>query len=408
MTRLSSGAGSAGSLRVVADSERRARLARRHALAPAHRVDDPVGATEAVTVLHATEPATVHLSVQARSAGSTVGDVERALYDDRSLVKQLAMRRTLFVFPRGLLPAALGSASARVAEQQRRVIAKDVESHGVADDGAGWLDRARAAALDRLADGAALSARQLREELPELAGRTVAQPGKNYATAVPFAPRVLTLLGAEGRLVRGHNDGHWRTSRPTWTLMETWLGETPQRLTAEAGYAELVRHWLARFGPGTEDDLVWWLGATRSAVRRALADLDAVPVTLESGGRGWLLPDDVEPEPDLEPWAALLPTLDPTTMGWRHRDFYLEPRLTPLLFDTNGNAGTTAWWDGRIVGCWTQEPDGKVRVLAVDPLPAPAQEALEAEADRLATWLDGQVVTTIYKSSLMKQGLTTW
>ncbi len=106
----------------------------------------------------------------------------------------------------------------------------------------------------------------------------------------------------------------------------------------------------------------------------------------------------------MEPWAALLPTLDPTTMGWRQRDFYLDPRLTPMVFDTNGNAGTTAWWDGRVVGCWTQDPDGTVRVVTADPLPAAARTALEAEAERLTAWLDGQLVTTVYKSPLMKQG----
>jgi hypothetical protein len=366
-------------------------------------VGDPGSATDAVTVLHSTEPATVHLSVQARSAEVTVADVERALYEERSLVKQLAMRRTLFVFPRALLPATLGSASARVAEQQRRLVAKDVERHGVAENGHAWLDRACAAVLDRLADGAALSAKQLREELPELAGRTVARPAKKYLTELPFAPRVLTLLGAEGRVVRGRNAGGWRTSRPTWTLMETWLGETPERMTAEAGYAEQVRRWLLRFGPGTEDDLVWWLGATRTVVRRALADLEAVPVDLETDGRGWLLPDDLDVEPEVEPWAVLLPTLDPTTMGWRHREFYLDPRLTPLVFDANGNAGTTAWWDGRIVGCWTQDRDGVVRVVTADRLPSAATSALEAEAERLTAWLDGEIVTTVYKSALMKQ-----
>lgn len=48
--------------------------------------------------LHATDPGTVFLSAQARVSGMTVGDLERALYVDRSLVKHMAMRRTLFVF----------------------------------------------------------------------------------------------------------------------------------------------------------------------------------------------------------------------------------------------------------------------------------------------------------------------
>ena len=56
------------------------------------------------------------------------------------------MRRTLFVFPRDLLPAAWGSASARVAEQERKRIAKDVVLGGLAVDGEEWLrGRARRA-----------------------------------------------------------------------------------------------------------------------------------------------------------------------------------------------------------------------------------------------------------------------
>ena len=61
------------------------------------------------------------------------------------------MRRTLFVFPRDLLPAAWGSASARVAAPARARLAKDVEEAGLADDGEAWLDARRAAVLARLA-----------------------------------------------------------------------------------------------------------------------------------------------------------------------------------------------------------------------------------------------------------------
>src|SRR4051794_17668651 len=106
-------------MRHVTDAERRRRLAVRHALAPAHRVASTETATRAMTVLHATEPATVYLSCWARCGSLMIADVERALYEERSLFKQLAMRRTVFVFPRDLLAAAWPSASARVARSER-------------------------------------------------------------------------------------------------------------------------------------------------------------------------------------------------------------------------------------------------------------------------------------------------
>src|SRR5689334_25447001 len=152
--------------RRISDSERRSRIAVRHALAPTHRLADVAAVTRAMTVLHATEAATVHLAVTARAEGLKPEDVDAELYDARSVVKQLAMRRTLFVFPRDLLPAAWGSASARVAEQLAARLAKEVEAAGHAADGAAWLEEARAGVLAALAGGRALIAQEIRQAVP--------------------------------------------------------------------------------------------------------------------------------------------------------------------------------------------------------------------------------------------------
>ncbi len=388
-------------VRRVSVEERRARLAIRHALAPAAHAADAESATRAMTVLHSTEPATVHLSLWARVPGLTTADAEDALYGRRTLVKQLAMRRTLFVFPRDLLPAAWGSASARVARTLRARVVKEVEEGGLAADGAAWLDAAAEATMRHLDGGAELSAKQLREQVPELAGQLEIGRGK-YAATVSVAPRVLTQLAVEGNVVRGRNEGHWRVSRPLWTATATWLGDVPDAAPERDGYAELVRRWLYSFGPGTEADLVWWLGATKAAVRTALADVDAVAVLLDGDDTGWLLPDDVEEVATPEPWVALLPVLDPTVMGWKQRDFYLGD-LGPQLFDRNGNAGTTAWVDGRVVGCWTQDEDAVVRVHPLVDLGRGTRRALDAEARRLTDWLDGVRVSTVYPSPAMKE-----
>lgn len=378
-------------------------MARRHAIAPQHRVADAEAATRAMTVLHATEPSGPYLSVAARVDVATRTNFEQDLYERRSLVKQLAMRRTLFVFPRDLLPAAWGSASRRVAAQIGARLEKDVEEHGVAVDGRAWLARARVAVLDRLADYSELSAVQLRREVPELQGRITVSADKSYGGEFPVAPRVLTQLAVEAKLVRGRNGGHWRISKPQWTLMEGWLREAPSFLPEVEGFAELVRRYLRTFGPATERDLVWWLGATKGIVRSALVANEAVSVALERDQVGWVLPDDLDPEPEVAPWAALLPTLDPTTMGWKDRDFYLDPPDVPYLFDSVGNAGTTAWWNGQIVGAYVQAPSGRVEViLRRDPGPQ-ARAALDVQARRLTEWMDGEVVANVYKSALMKR-----
>jgi hypothetical protein len=387
-------------MRTISDDERRARLARRHALAPESQVGTVEAAVEAMTCLHATEPANVYLSAQART-GASVKDIDRALYDDRTVVRQLAMRRTVFAFPRDLLPAVWGSASARVAAQLAARLAKEVEAAGLAEDGPAWVREAGAVVLEQLRAEPATTM-QLRGRLPMLDVRLELARGKSYGGDFPIAPRVLSTLAADGAILRGRNDGGWKTSRPFWTLATQWLGETPERTDERDGYAELVRRWLWTFGPGTEADMVWWLGATKGAVRRALGDVAAVPVALADGSGAWLHPEDTdEVVAAPAPWAALLPALDPTTMGWKGRGFYLGEHAE-RIFDRNGNAGPTAWWDGRIVGGWTQHDDGTVVVVPADRLPPGAAKALAAQAERLTGWLDGDVVRSIYQSPLVR------
>ena len=78
------------------------------------------------------------------------------------------------------------------------------------------------------------------------------------------------------------------------------------------------------------------------------------------------------------------------------------PEHVPYLFDTNGNAGTTAWWDGRIVGCWVQDEEGVVRLSVARGRGPAGLAALELEAQRLTAWLDGTVIGNVYASRQMK------
>jgi hypothetical protein len=279
-----------------------------------------------------------------------------------------------------------------VAATERAHLSKDLVRGDVTADPEAWLAAAGRAVLERLADGVERTATELRKELPELTGAVDLNVGKSYGGTFHLAPRVMTMLGAEARVVRGHNDGHWRLSRPRWTTTSAWLGEAPAPLTPEAGYAQLVRRWLWTFGPGTVDDIQWWLGSTKGAARGALADIGAVRVSLDGDLIGWLLPDDLDRVGPVEPWAALLPARAPTVKGWKERE----------LFVTAGNAGTTAWWDGRIVGCWVQDPAGAVHLGLLERVSPHARRALEAEADRLTAWLARVRAHTVYNSTAMK------
>jgi hypothetical protein len=387
-------------VRKIEVEERRVRLARRHRLAPGHRAGDVVDAARSMTALHGTDPTTVYLSAWARVEGMTRGDLDRALYEQRSLVKHLAMRRTLFVFPRETLGLAQAGASSRVADAERRRLIRDVEKAGLRCDGARWLSRASEQVLEALADGREATSSELRDEIPLLEGSIVYGEGKSWGGQMPVGPRVLTTLSAAGQIVRASNDAAWTTSRPRWASMRSWLGEEIAPQPEAEAVAGLVERWLRAFGPGTEADIKWWLGSTLAAVRRALADLRAIEVDLE-GRTGYVLPDDLEPTDAIEPWAALLPPLDPTTMGWFEREWYLGS-YKEQLFDTSGNAGPTVWWDGRIVGGWLQSDSGEVVMQMLEDVGAEGRRAIEHEAARLTEWLGGTRTLPRFPSPLAK------
>lgn len=387
-------------MRTFTVAERRDRLARRHFLSADGDTPTTTAIIGALVGLHATDPATPYLSLRARSPGFVTADLDRELYQTRSLVKHLAMRRTLWVFDTADLPAAQAAASDRVAATERRRLIADVGKAGVAEDGEHWLDQAGAAVLRHLDEHGPASSAELRAALPELAGTYDPAPGKAYGGRAHLAPRALTVLGAQGDIVRGPNDGGWTSSRPRWAIAADWLGGPGEPVTAAAAQAQMIRTWLRAFGPATADDVTWWFGTSKTTIRKALADIGALDVDLH-GAPGYALPDDLEPEPGVAPWGALLPGLDVTTMGWYQRDWYLGEHRG-RVFDANGNAGPTVWWNGRIIGGWYQDDASRIQLQLLEDPGRQARDALTRRAQELTDWLDGVRVPPRFPSPLLK------
>jgi hypothetical protein len=401
---LTDGADRAGSIlaRVdrIAVEQRRARLAVRHHVAPSERAGSVVDVARGVVCLHATDPASVYLSAWARTGEAAIADVDRALYEDRLLVRMLAMRRTMFVVPVEDAPVLHAAASLAIARTERRRNEQLVALLGV-DDAAAWLEEAEAATVAALERRSEATAQELSAEVPALRQKVRVNVGKRYEGDIGMSSRVLLLLALEGKIVRGRPRGTWISSQYRWASTARWLGGAlPELATAEA-QATVVRRWLSRFGPGTETDIRWWTGWTARDVRAALATVGAVEVDL-GGTAGLVLPDDLEPTQAPEPWVALLPALDATTMGWKERDWYLGEHKD-ALFDTNGNAGPTIWADGRIVGGWATRADGEVVTKLLEDVGREASLAVDAEAARLTAWLQAARVVPRFPTPLHRE-----
>ncbi|GLW09711.1 hypothetical protein Misp01_48400 [Microtetraspora sp. NBRC 13810] len=389
-------------MRRIGVGERRARLGVRHRLARESRAASAVEVARSLVALHATDPATVVISALARLRAGGPEAVESALYEERTLVRLLGMRRTVFVVPVELGPVVQASSTRALIPGERRRLVRLIEEHGIAADGDGWLAELEDATVRALAARGPATAAELAAEVPGLREEITMHPDKSYGGRQRLTGRVLFLLSAAGRIVRGRPGGSWLSSQYQWATAESWLPGGTAEPAADVAQAELLRHWLAAFGPATSDDVRWWTRWTVREVRRALAKVGAAEVELDDGTTGYVLADDLEPVAAPEPWAALLPALDATPMGWAQRDWYLGGHRA-ALFDRTGNIGPTVWWEGRIVGGWAQRKDGEVVFRMLEDAGAEAVRAVEHAAGELRGRLGGIQVTPRFRTPLEKE-----
>lgn len=385
--------------RRITARERRARLARRHHV---HRTGGDVTAVAGgLCGLHSTDAASVYLAARARVRNFRVEDLERALYEERSLARVLGMRRTMFVVPVDLAPVVHAACTRALALRERRRTIAFVEDGGVARDGARWLAEVEAATLARLEEMGEATATELSRDLPELRKKIPVGAGTKWEGEIGVSTRVLFLLANDGKIVRGRPRGSWLSTQYRWAPMRSWLGVDVDVHEEEPARVELARQWLWSFGPGTVADLKWWTGWTVAQTRAALGAVQAVEVELDEGA-GYVLPDDDAPVRAGAPAAALLPALDPTVMGWAGRDWYLGDHRT-ALFDRNGNAGPTVWWDGRVIGGWAQRAGGEVVVRLLEDVGAAAADAVETAAADLQGWLGDVRVIPRFRTPLERE-----
>ncbi|MFW2340754.1 MAG: winged helix DNA-binding domain-containing protein [Acidimicrobiia bacterium] len=385
-------------VRRIGDDERRARVvARHHHNRTAGSVED---ASESLVGFHSSDPVSVFLSAWARVEGFAVADLDEALYERRTLLRMLGMRRTLFVQTRRVAAVMDTACTRDLMAAQRRRLAGMIEDQGLARDGEVWLSRVEAATVQALVAAGEATASELRLVVPDLQRKLMFGEGKKWGGEVGISTRVLFLLATSGRIVRGRPLGTWRSSQYRWAPIEVWLDDGLTEIGKESAEVELLERWLRSYGPGTLTDLRWWTGWTVTRTREVLTRLDVEAVELDDG-TGFVLAHDLD-SPDRQGAVALLPGLDPSVMGWKERGWFLGEH-GPALFDRNGNAGPTVWVNGRIVGGWAQSQSGRIVTRLLEDVGVETAEAVEAEADRLEGWLDGFLFKPRFRGPLEKE-----
>lgn len=377
-------------MRHIDADERRRRLVVRHHLD--RSAVDAEQVVRDVVAMHSSDPVTPYLAAWARVPGFAVADLDKALYDDRELWRMHAMRRTLWVVPRHSGREFDVAFAQKVAATERTRLAAWLTEDDV-PDAADHIARLEERVLATLRREGELGTRELGGHVEGLGFRTRGG-STSLASKIPF------LLACDGRVVRGRPAGSWRSSQYLWVATDHWFEEVPDAPEPRDARAGFTRRWLRAFGPATRIDLKWFTKWTNPEMRDALVDVGAVEVELDAANEpGLVLPDDLDVTPAGDPTVALLPGLDPTIMGWKEREWYVDDAAGEL-FDNNGNSGPVVVVDGRVVGGWGQDPDG---VVITELTEGADPGTVENAAAELTEWLDGEVVSHRFPSGLSRR-----
>jgi winged helix DNA-binding protein len=341
--------------------------------------------------LHAQVMSSAELAVWARVEDLDRRAVQRALWEDRTLVKTWAMRGTLHLLPANELPlwhAAL-STSPRYLKPAlwQKYFGITLEE------------------LDRLTDAvaAALDGRVMtRDELAEAVGRLTGSAALGAKLAQSSWGTILKPAALSGRLCFGPSVGQ----RVRFTRPDTWLTEAPPPVDPQAAPAAVTRRFLAAYGPDTSQDFArWWSGGGGvSTAREWIASLgdEVTPVDLD-GARAWMLAAHAREVRELPPPRSvrLLPAFDQYVVAASaHAEHLLPGNVRRRVYRPQGWISPVLLVNGRMAGTWRHDIKGsRVHVVIAPFARAPVWVRRKAgqEAERLAAFL-GRTLSLVWKS----------
>ena len=314
------------------------------------------------------------LAVRVRGAGMGIADVERALAQERSVVRIWGPRGTLHLLAAediGWLLPLLGPIF--IAGSQRRYV-----ELGLNED---ILARGTRIIRDALANQGPLTRAEIVEQLA-LHGLHIEGQARPY---------LIARAALEGFICLGPDRG----AEPTYVLLSDWIHREYPSPQEEAPIV-LLRRYLKAYGPATPADFAAWSGLPMSMVRTAWQHVANELIAVQIADKPvWMLQSIVAELDQLllsvqSPIVRLLPAFDNYLLGYKNRILMVAPQHTKRINAGGGMLHPALLIDGRVVGTWKikrQKNALRVEVAPFDQLTPEALAALETEAADIARFL---------------------
>jgi hypothetical protein len=344
-------------------------------LADDAKSDDIVHIVRDISGLHATRPTTPYLSLFARTEHFTREQLDDELSVKRSLGKIRCVRRTVYILPRERMPIAYAATKAMVVPVSERY--------------SGYLGVNRkeyeeiAQSIVKILNGKGLTAKELKSTL----GTTL-----NVSA-------IVNLMCDQGLLIRGMSQKGWKSNLHTYYALHTYFPDMDLNAVDEAeAKKSVVKHYLASFGPVTENDVAWWTGFPKGHISPVLGSLRDTITPIDratSKDTYWMLASDEDrlksvkiPKKHV---VNVLSSLDPYLMGYKDRERYLSQDYYDNVFDRSGNATSTILLDGRVIGVWDfAEP--LVKIFLFRDCESRVLRELYSKAQNIGRFISGKEV----------------
>lgn len=282
-----------------------------------------------------------YLSLMARRPTLTLGDLDEALINDRSLVRATAFRGSLFLIASEDYPLYF------------RALYDTLSTTGMSRLRSEGIDEAQ---LQRFADKLHSDGFTMPRQENEIVA--LLYPGKERRPGTDVERTLLRKLCDIGVLIRTTSKG-WKGNQFNYALADHWLeGVTLAAEQIEQARVEVVRRYLRAYGPARLEDAAWWTGLPVADVRRVLEVLgrEVVKFPVDGLGEGLVtlreVADQTRKGGGQQASILFLPLWDAYPLGWRDRTRVVEPRFAPWVYDPAGNTTSIIVEEGRCIGLW--------------------------------------------------------